>query len=83
MATMESVTRALTVEEFRRLPEDSEPIYHELRHGEVVAVTRPKLKYFLIRRNLRELLTPCAEPGSCVDMEFAYRPLPEFELLGG
>jgi Uma2 family endonuclease len=70
----------MTVEEFRKLPEDSGPVYHELRHGELVAVTRPKLKHFIIQRNLRELLTSFAEPGSCVDTEVAYRPLPEYEL---
>jgi Uma2 family endonuclease len=43
-------------------------------------VTRPKLKHVLIQRNLRELLTPYSEPGSCVDTEVAYRPLPEYEL---
>jgi hypothetical protein len=70
----------MTVEQFRRLPEDSGPVYHEPRHGELVAVTRPKLKHFLIRRNLRELLTPLAESGSYVDTKVAYRPLPEHEL---
>ena len=77
---MASVTPTITVEEFRRLPEDSGPVYHELRHGEVVAVTRPKLKHFLIQRNLRELLTSLAEPGSYVDTVVAFRPLPEYEL---
>ena len=77
---MASGTRTMTVEEFRRLPEDSGPVYHELRHGAVVAVTRPKLKHSLIQRNLRELLTSLAEPGSYVDTEMAYRPLPEYEL---
>jgi Uma2 family endonuclease len=77
---MASVTPTITVEEFRRLPEDSGPVYHELRHGEVVAVTRPKLKHFLIQRNLRELLTSLAEPGSYVDTVVAFRPLPECEL---
>ena len=43
-------------------------------------MTRPKLKHFLIRRNLRELLTPLAESGSYVDTKVAYRPLPEHEL---
>jgi Uma2 family endonuclease len=80
MSVMASVTRTMTVEEFRRLPEDSGPVYHELRHGEPFAVTRPKLKHFLIQRNLRELLTPYAESGSCVDTEVAYRPFPEYEL---
>jgi Uma2 family endonuclease len=77
---MASVTRLMTVEEFRQLPEDSGPVYHELRHGESVAVTRPKLKHSLIQRNLRELLTRTAEPGSYVDTGVAFRPLPEHEL---
>jgi Uma2 family endonuclease len=77
---MASITRPMTVEEFREMPEDSGPVYHELRHGEVVAVTRPKHQHFQIQRRLRELLTPFAEPGSCVDTEIAYRPLPENEL---
>ena len=70
----------MTVEEFRGMPEDAGPVYHELRHGEPVAVTRPKLRHFMIQRNLRELLTPFAESGSCVDTEVAFRPLPEHEL---
>jgi Uma2 family endonuclease len=70
----------MTVAQFRQLPEDSGPVYHELRHGEPVAVPRPRLKHALIQRNLRELLTRSAESGSCVDTEVAYRPLPENEL---
>lgn len=70
----------MTVEQFRQLPEDAGPAYHELRHGELVALTRPKLKHALIQRDLRELLTPHAEYGSCVDTWVAYRPLPEYEL---
>ena len=70
----------LTVDDCRLLPEDSGPVYHELRHGEVFAVARPKLKYALIQRNLRELLKQFAEPGSYVDTEVAFRPLPEHEL---
>lgn len=70
----------MTVAEFRELPEDSGPVYHELRHGEPVAMTRAKLKHFKIQRNLRALLAPFAEPGSCVELEVAFRPLPENEL---
>jgi Uma2 family endonuclease len=73
-------TRLITVEEFRRLPEDTGPVYHELRHGEIVSVTRPKLKHSLVQANLRELLRKVAEPGSYVDTEVAFRPLPEHEL---
>jgi len=70
----------MTVDEFRRFPEDSGPVYHELRHGEVVAVTRPKLKHSLVQGNLRQLLNMFAEPGSYAEIEVAYRPLPEHEL---
>ena len=70
----------MTVEEFRKLPESSGPVYHELRHGELVPVTRPKLKHSLIQRNLRRLFEALAEPGSYVDVEVAFRPLPEHEL---
>jgi len=73
-------THLMTVEEFRKLPEDAGPVYHELRHGEAVRVTRPKLKHALIQRNLRQALQQIAEPGSYVDTEVAFRPLPEYEL---
>ena len=77
---MAATTHLMTVEEFRALPEDHGPVYHELRHGELVSVTRPKLKHSLIQRNLRELLERRVEPGSYVDTEVAFRPLPEHEL---
>ncbi len=77
---MAVATHLLTVEEFRKLPKDQGPVYHELRHGEIVAVTRPKLKHLLIQRNLRRSFEALAEPGSYVDVEVAYRPLPEHEL---
>lgn len=73
-------TGLMTVEEFLKLPEDSGPVYHELRHGEVVTVPRPKLKHSLVQRNLRRLFEEVAEPGSYVDVEVAFRPLPEHEF---
>jgi Uma2 family endonuclease len=75
-----AATHPVTVEEFRKLPEDAGPVYHELRHGEIVRVTRPKLKHALIQRNLRLCFQQLAEPGSYVDTEMAFRPLPEHEL---
>jgi len=77
---MAATTSPLTVEEFRRFPEDSGRVYSELRHGEIVAVTRPKLKHSLIQRSLRRLLEDVAERGSLVDVEIAFRPLQEHEL---
>ena len=70
----------MTVEEFQRLPEDSGPVYHELRHGEMVAVTRPKLKHTLIQRTLRRMLEQAAAPDSLVETEVALRALPEHDL---
>jgi Uma2 family endonuclease len=77
---MAATTHLMTVEEFRKLPEDHGPVYHELRHGELVSVTRTKLKHSLIQRNLRALLERCADSASYVDTEVAFRPLPEHEL---
>ena len=75
-----TTTQLLTVEDFRALSEDKGPVYHELRHGEVVAVVRPKLKHSLIQRTLRRLLEELPAPDSYVETEVAFRPLPEFEL---
>ena len=77
---MAATTHLMTVEEFRRLPEDSGSVYHELRHGELATLTRPKLKHSLIQRNLRRLLEAVAPADSYVDVEVAFRPLPEHEL---
>jgi len=77
---MAATVGQLTVEDFRKLPEDSGGVYHELRHGEIVTVTRPKLKHSLIQRSLRRLLEQIAEPESLVDIEVAFRPLREHEL---
>jgi Uma2 family endonuclease len=78
MAT--TTSHLMTVEELRSLPEDIGPVYHELRQGELVAVTRPKLKHHLIQDRLVELLKPVAQQAGHVSMEFAFRALPEHEL---
>ena len=70
----------MTVEDFRKLPEDSGPVYHELRHGELVTLTRPKLRHTLIQSRLRDLLRAFAAPGSYVEVEIPFRALPEYEL---
>ena len=75
-----TTSHLMTVEEFQKLPEDSGSVHHELRHGEIVAVTRPKLKHTLIQRNLRRMLEQAAEPDSLVETEVAFRALPEYDL---
>jgi Uma2 family endonuclease len=69
----------MTVAEFQSLPEDCGPVYHELRNGEVVAVTRPRYRQFSIQRRLRRQLENLATEG-VTDTEFAFRPSPEHEL---
>jgi Uma2 family endonuclease len=69
----------MTVEQFRQLPE-SGPLRHELHHGELFTMPRPKLEHALIQAYLRDSLKKYAEPGSYVDTEVAFRPLPEYEL---
>jgi Uma2 family endonuclease len=77
---MAATTHLMTVAEFLELPEDSGPIYHELRHGELVAVTRPKLKHHIIQARLRDQLKSLAPQGAFVEYEVAFRALPENEL---
>ena len=73
-------TSLMTIEEFRNLPEDDGPVYHELRHGELVAVTRAKFKHQMIQSRLRRLLEPLAPPGALVEAGVAFRALPQYEL---
>ena len=75
---MATITGSMTVEQFRQLPETGS-FYYELRHGEAVPVTRPKLKHSLIQERLRELLER-AVPEMFVAVEFPFRALPEYEL---
>ncbi len=77
---MATSSQVVTVVDFRALPRYGGAVYHELRRGEVVAVTRPKLKHTLIQHRLRRLLETLAEEGSFVEIELAFRALPEYEL---
>ncbi len=70
----------MTVEEFNQLPEDNGPVYHELRHGELVAVARPTIKHHVIQARLRDYFKAIAQPGSFVEYEVAFRALPEYEM---
>ena len=76
MATTASL---MTVEQFHQLPETG-PFYYELRHGELIKVTRPKFKHYRIQNRLVHLLEPAAPSGGLVGPEVAFRALPEHEL---
>ena len=77
---MAVTTSLMTIEEFCKLPEDVGPVYHELRHGELVPVTRAKLKHQMIQSRVRRLLEPLAPPAALVEVEVAFRALPQYEL---
>jgi Uma2 family endonuclease len=79
---MAATTHLMTVAEFASLPEDHDGIYRELHHGEIVTLTRPKFKHSRIQHNIRDLVQPHAAPGAYVDLEMAFRPLPEHECWG-
>jgi len=78
MATLPDL---ITVERFRNMPDDG--CKYELRRGEVVPVGYPKKRHYRRQRRLVKLLEArqARLPRSWeVGMEFAYRPLPEFEF---
>ena len=77
---MTVTTPLMTVEEFQKLPEDDGPAYHELRHGEIVAVSRPKLKHLQMQKRIERLLEAAAGEAGVVVMEFSFRPVPQYEL---
>ena len=76
---MPATTGLMTVEEFLQLPETG-PFYYELRHGELVQVTRPILKHTRGQKTLERLLELHAGKDFVVIMEFPFRALPEHDL---
>jgi Uma2 family endonuclease len=73
-----TVTRPMTFAEFEQLP-NPRGGWLELHHGEVVEVAAPKHRHHRRQRRLRRLMEPLADPVGEVELEFAYRPLPEHE----
>jgi Uma2 family endonuclease len=74
-----ATTGLMTVDEFRQLPETG-PFYYELHHGELVKVTRPRLKHILIQKRLLSLFEPLIGAGYWCSLEVPFRALPEYEL---
>lgn len=75
---MAALPLLISVEQFREMP-DGEYQY-ELHHGEVVAMTRPKPRHWMLQRRLAELLQPRLSSFGEIAIEIPFRPLPEFEL---
>jgi Uma2 family endonuclease len=71
----------MTVEQYHALPPRSDVIT-ELHWGQVVTVTRPKMKHAKLQSRLVRLLRPKAEHLGVVESEVAFRALPEYDLRG-
>jgi Uma2 family endonuclease len=70
-----------TVDEFRRLKE-REDVRLELHWGQVVSLTRPKMRHTRLQYRLVELLSPRAQRFGIVAAELPFRALPEYDLRG-
>lgn len=73
----------MTVEQFWQLPDDEafqEAFQYELHRGELVKVSRPKLRHICRQRRIRQLLEPILGPLGIVETEVPFRAVPEYEL---
>jgi Uma2 family endonuclease len=69
----------MTVEQYRELPK-REGVVQELHWGQVVTLTRPRMRHARLQSRLVRLLRPKAEHLGVVESEVAFRALPEYEL---
>jgi Uma2 family endonuclease len=69
----------MTVAQYRALPQ-REDLQQEIHGGLLVTVTRPKMKHAKLQSRLVRLLRPHCEHLGVVEMEVAFRALPEYEL---
>ena len=76
---MTTTSALMTVEQYSALPEPSGGFY-ELHHGVPVFVTRPKHHHAAIQNRLADFLRGLAADRGKVWTEFAFRPLPEYEV---
>ena len=70
-----------TVDAYRQLPTRND-VVQELHWGQVVALTRPKMKHTKLQYRLVELLRPLAQSKGVVASEVPFRALPEYDLRG-
>lgn len=76
---MPTTSALMTVEQYSALP-DPQGGRYELHHGVLVEVSFPKPEYWEIQQRLTDLLQPLAARRGRIGPEFAFRPLPEYEL---
>jgi len=71
----------MTVEEYRELPQRSD-VVQELQWGQVVTLTRPKMRHTKLQYRLVELLRSRIGQKGIVASEIPFRALPQYELRG-
>ena len=69
----------MTFAEFEKLPNPPEGYRQELRHGEVIELSPPKLNHSRVQWQLRHLLERAASDAGIVTMEIGFRPTLENE----
>ncbi|MDR3702799.1 MAG: Uma2 family endonuclease [Candidatus Sulfopaludibacter sp.] len=79
---MAALPNLITVAQFRDLPEGGEYAY-ELHHGEVVALTRPKIRHTKMQVRLSRLLELKLKSFGEIIIELPHCPLAEFEVRAG
>ena len=79
MKPMAASSALMTVEQYSALPEPAGGFY-ELHHGVPVFMTRPKHLHAEIQNRLADLFRALAQGRGVVWTEFAFRPLPEYEV---
>jgi Uma2 family endonuclease len=67
----------MTFAEFEQLPENGRR--YELHHGELVTMAEAIWRHFTTQRRVRDLLREAAGSSGEVEIEFAFRALPEGE----
>ena len=70
----------MTVAEFSQLPDPPGGGFYELHYGEVVPLTFPRYKHYRMQSWLRDLLRPFAPFGCLLEIECAFRALPEYDM---
>ncbi len=76
---MATATHLVTVAEFINLA-DRNGFRQELRAGEVLEVPPPIFEHSVVQEAILLLLLSAKPAGSYANMEFAFRPLPEYEV---
>jgi Uma2 family endonuclease len=76
---MAALPDLITVEQYRRLPDDGIHVY-ELHQGEIVEVTQPKAGHSKLQQRLARLLPPKLAGFGEVAVEWPYRAVAEFDL---